>query len=293
MQRPRLLILIDRVASGRVRHHVTFADVALRGKDVEDRTEAQAQKVWALRDMRWCVRSDPADQTPNRRAAGVTALLALIGERSTDAVMILFRAFPVARPELIDVPPPPLWWRTTPARRLAVRHDKAVPAFRTAGQPAPLRSPGGGTSKGADVERCVLLYEPRGLLGQSVGLLVIRQPTVRRHPLEVLHVAGGFQPLLHAPESGAQRRHLSRRSPCSNSSDALESSQVTGKPSQCDIPTTASSAASSAVSSAHACSSTNGPLGPCMHPRPRRFGATGMHVNVTSHKVLRQIHAGT
>ena len=53
--------LIDRVAGGRVRHHVAFADVALRGKDVEDRTEAQAQKVWALRDMRWCVRSDPAD----------------------------------------------------------------------------------------------------------------------------------------------------------------------------------------------------------------------------------------
>ena len=40
------------------------------------------------------------------------------------------------------------------------------------GQPAPLRSPGGGTSEGAGVERCVLLYEPRGLLGQSVALLV-------------------------------------------------------------------------------------------------------------------------
>ena len=95
MQRPRLLV-IDRVAGGRVRHHVAFVDAALRGKDVEDRTEAQAQKVWALQqDMRWCVRSDAADQTPNRRAAGVAALLALIGGTSTDAVMILFRASPV------------------------------------------------------------------------------------------------------------------------------------------------------------------------------------------------------
>ena len=88
---------------GRVRHQVAFADVALRGKDVEDRTEAQAQKVWTLEDMRWCVRSDPADRTPNGRAAGVAALLALIGGTSTDAVMILLRASPVAHPELMDV----------------------------------------------------------------------------------------------------------------------------------------------------------------------------------------------
>ena len=234
-------------------------------------------------------------QTRHRTAgaAGVTALLALIGERSTDAVMILFRAFPVARPELMDVPL--LLSGGAPHRRggsLFAMIERYQPSGRPASQllfalravaPARVRASNG-------VSCCC---QPRGLLGQSVGLLIIRQPTVRRRPLEVSHVAGGFQPLQPAPESGAQRRHLSRRSPCSNSSAALESSQVTGKPSQCDIPTTASSAASSAVSSAHTCSSTNGPLGPCMHPRPRRFGATGMHVNVTSHKVLRQIHAGT
>ena len=135
-------------------------------------------------------------------------------------------------------------------RRLNVRHGRTVPAFRTDGQPAPLRSPGGGTSEGAGVERCALLYEHHGLLDQSVGLLVIRQPTVRRHLLEVFRVAGGFPPLLHAPEAGAQGRHLSRRSPCRKSSTALDSSQVTGEPSQCVISTTASSTASSTVSSA-------------------------------------------
>ena len=50
-----------------------------------------------------CPYSDPADRTPNHRADGVAALLALIGGTSTDTVMVLFRAFPVARPELMDV----------------------------------------------------------------------------------------------------------------------------------------------------------------------------------------------
>ena len=207
--------------------------------------------------------------------------------------MVLFRAFPVARPELMDVHL--LLYGGAPHRRggsLSAMIERYQPSDRPA-RSAPFRSPGGGTSESAGDERCVLLYEPRGLLGQSVGLLVIRQPTVRRHPLEVFRVAGGFQPLQPAPESGAQGRHLSRRSPCSNSSAALESSQVTGKPIAVRHLHDRLQCREQRRELRARVSSTNGPMGPCMHPRPRRFGATGMHVNVTSYKVLRHIHAGT
>ena len=180
--------------------------------------------------MRWCVCSHPADQTPNRRTAGVAALLALIGGTSTDAVMILLRAFPVARPELMDVPL--LLSGGAPHRRggsMSAMIERYQPFGRSASQllfalravaPARVRASNG-------VSCCM---SPVTSLVRASACLLPRQPTVRRHPLEVFHVSGRFQPLQHAPESGAQGRHLSRRSPCSNSSAALESSQVTGEP---------------------------------------------------------------
>ena len=60
--------LIDRVAGGRVRHHVAFADVALSGKDVEDRTEAQAQKVYGHSEM--CAGVSVATLQTRHRTAG-------------------------------------------------------------------------------------------------------------------------------------------------------------------------------------------------------------------------------
>ena len=52
---------------------------------IADRTEAQAQKVWALQqDVRWYVLSDTADLTPTRLAADVATLLAPIARWDVD-----------------------------------------------------------------------------------------------------------------------------------------------------------------------------------------------------------------